>query len=200
MKDSVKGRGKPKTKMFPKERELLKKEKRGLQGQASILKGGENEMRVFSIIAKDKPTFPELEKKSGLSRPVLYVHCGNLLKSGFIFKDTVKPHESDDPDRVGKIVFKPVGSLMEQFTRNFVEMRMKTSDLIEFDEDTKRELEKHYDAIAKIWNEWLKGQVRHDKELLGSIDKSLKGKEGKWNNRDRNNDIKKCLKEDAERE
>ncbi len=182
-----------------REKELNERRSKS-SGHASTLRSLENEMRVFSAIAKYEPTLDELKAMKIVSRPDLYIHINSLLKfPAFIYKDTVKEHETDDPKRVNKMVFKPVGSLLEQFTRNFVELRMDTSKLIEFDEPTKKRLEKHYDAIAKIWSKWLKGQAQRDKEVLNYLDKREKGGEGKYNRRKRDNDLRKAIKEDAER-
>lgn len=88
---------------------------------------------------------------------------------GFIFKDTVKRNETDEPERVGKIVYKLVPSYIDEFTKHFVEMRMKTSDL-GFNEEMKRELEQHYEAIAKILSEYLKSLIPPE-EILKELDR-----------------------------
>jgi hypothetical protein len=77
------------------------------------------------------------------------------MELGFIFKDTIKRNETDKPKQVGKIVYKLVPSYIDEFTKHFVEMRMKTSYL-GLSEEMKRKLEEHYEAIAKIWSEYLK--------------------------------------------
>jgi hypothetical protein len=133
----------------------LRRKRINLQGEKSKEIGAENELMISRLISENKPTFSELLVLSGLSRPILAKHLKSLLKVGFIFKDTVKPKETDDRKRIGRIVYKVNSSVIDDFMKHFVEVRVKISDL-GLSEEMKKQLQMHYDAIAEIWSKYLK--------------------------------------------
>jgi hypothetical protein len=128
---------------------------RNIQGIGSMIKGAENSAYILGIIQDKSPTLPELRKLSGLSRPALYNHLRELIRDNSVFKDTVKPDETDDPKRIGKVVYKTDKNRVESFVRQFLELRMRTL-AAPMSKEMKKELEAHYDAIAKILSEFAK--------------------------------------------
>lgn len=126
-----------------------------LQGEKSRLVGSTTLLHIGFLIQQQDLTNDELKTLTKLSAPALAKHLKRLLELGFIYKDTVKKNETKDPKRVGRIVYKKSLSKIDLFARQLAGMREIIPDL-SLPERMKKELEKHYDAIAKIWSSYLK--------------------------------------------
>jgi len=75
-------------------------------GRKSRQLRNENMTRVLLTIAKEPLSFSELLKKTKLSRPVLTNHLRRLERNHAIYRDTIKPNQTLNPDEIGKIVYK----------------------------------------------------------------------------------------------
>ena len=139
--------------------ERLKK----LQGEKSRLIGSTTEIHIGFLIQQQNLTNDELRTQTKLSAPALAKHLKSLLQMGFIYKDTVKQNETDDPKRVGRVVYRRSPSKIDLFARQLAGMREIIPDL-GLPESMKKELEKHYDAIAEIWSSYLKAYTKASEE------------------------------------
>lgn len=126
-----------------------------LKGEKSRLLGSQNELHVAFLISKHNPTFNELKQLAKLSSPSLAKHLRNLLDAGFIYKDTVKSDETNDSKRIGKTVFRMVANRIDDFSRHIAEMGKIMADL-GLSKEMEKDLNEHYEAISRIWSEYLK--------------------------------------------
>jgi hypothetical protein len=127
-----------------------------LQGQRSKRIGSNNEKCVFQFVSLNSPSFSELLNDTGFSKPVLSKHLGSLQRAGYIFKDTVKPHETRDPHEIGKIVYRSTNEQIERFVNDFFALQYETAVLDKMEKDVKDKMLEHYKANAQFLSEWLK--------------------------------------------
>jgi len=130
---------------------LKKKDERirEAQGQKSRQTARLNEIRVLLALIKKPLTFSELLKETGFSKPVLTKHLKTWAKENAIYKDTIKPDETTNPLEVGKIVYR---SISKQIIPDIVAAMETTLQMPnpDWDEESKAELKRHFEGIAKI--------------------------------------------------
>jgi DNA-binding transcriptional regulator GbsR (MarR family) len=130
---------------------LKKKDERirEAQGQKSRQTARLNGIRVLLTLIKKPLTFSELLKETGFSKPVLTKHLKTWMKEEAIYKDTIKPDETANPMEVGKIVYR---SISKQIIPDIVAAMETTLQMPnpDWDEETKAELKRHFEGIAKI--------------------------------------------------
>ena len=130
---------------------LKKKDERirEAQGQKSRQTARLNEIRVLLALIKKPLTFSELLKETGFSKPVLTKHLKTWMKEDAIYKDTIKPDETANPIEVGKIVYR---SISKQIIPDIVAAMETTLQMPnpDWDEESKAELKRHFEGIAKI--------------------------------------------------
>lgn len=137
---------------------------REAQGQKSRQTARLNELRVLQALVKKPLSFSELLKETGFSKPVLAKHLKTWTEQNVIYKDTIKLAETTDATEIGKIVYK---SITEEITPDIaaaIESALQIPKA-EWDEESKAELKKHIEEIAKIIsNEWDKLRIASQTE------------------------------------
>lgn len=137
-------------------------------GRKSRQLKAQNQTLVFMTIARKDLSFSELLNETRLSRASLAKHLKQLEKDGIIYKDTIKPDETSNPQEIGKIVYKLMEDNFEWFLKQTVEMSLAVQNLF-IDEEVKKELKKHSDAIAKIISNYIETQRAITKRLKKKI-------------------------------
>jgi DNA-binding transcriptional regulator GbsR (MarR family) len=130
---------------------LKKKDERirEAQGQKSRQTARLNEIRVLLALVEKPLTFSELLKETGFSKPVLTKHVKTWMREDAIYRDTIKPDETANPMEVGKIVYR---CITKRVVPDIVAAMETTLQMPkpDWDEETKAELNKHFEEIAKL--------------------------------------------------
>lgn len=147
--------------MFKKKDERI----REAQGQKSRQTARLNEIRVLEALMKKTLTFSELLKETGFSKPVLAKHLKTWTKEDAICKDTIKPDETANLKEVGKIVYRYTSKQIMPELAAAMERTLQIPKP-DWDEETKVELKKHFEGIAKlILKEWEKLRMNERAKL-----------------------------------
>jgi DNA-binding HxlR family transcriptional regulator len=147
------------------------------QGQKSKIIGSRNRMYVFSLIASCsfKPNIPlsfeELLRETGLSRPILAKHLEKLEKEGVIRKDIFKPDIASKLRKSKKVYV--MTDQIDMFVKQMVEMG-SIVPYLDVDEDVRKKIEEHYDAIAEIWSHYVKEREEWAHNKIEQLKKKLK--------------------------
>lgn len=126
-------------------------------------------MHIAFLIAEKKPSFKELLAITNFSKPVLSKHLRKLTKIGFIYKDIVRPRETDDPTKVGKVIYKISPSYIDEIAEHLVGIG-KRIPYLSMPEALQRKFEKHHKAMVMIVREYLKSLIP-PKEILEELER-----------------------------
>jgi len=149
-----------------------RKQIREALGRKSRQLGDMNMTRVFLTIAKEPLSFSELLEKTELSRPVLAKHLRHLEKNLAIYRDTIKPNQTLDAKKVGKIIYRVTLDEIPRILKQALSLLDILSDPFE-DKELDEELEKHKRAIAKAIEKYINQYNKTREEGLKADLKNL---------------------------
>jgi DNA-binding transcriptional regulator GbsR (MarR family) len=133
------------------------------QGEKSRHIARTNEIHVL-LALKMPLTFSELQKETGLSKPVLSKHLRTWMSEDAVYKDTIKRDETKNPKEIGKIVYRANSKVIIPDIVNAIDHTLNLT--AEFDEEAKAETRRLLEEIAKIaLNQYEKLTVSRRTEL-----------------------------------